>query len=270
MIDALIFAAGLGTRLRPVTDSIPKALVEVGGTSVLERAIRRVRELRPGIIVVNAHHHAEQVEAAVERLNRSFEKEAGKAGVPTWPRIVVSLEVERPLETGGGLRKAAPLFGPGHSVLLHNADVVTDLDLSALVAAHDAGARDVTSEAVGRSASLATLAVQDRASSRKLLFDGEGLFGRLFVDSGREERARSPHGRCRALAFSGVQVVSPELISCLPDEEAFSITDHHLALAAAGKRIEAHDIGATAWWDVGTPERLAAARRGASVERGAE
>jgi MurNAc alpha-1-phosphate uridylyltransferase len=270
VIDALIFAAGLGTRLRPVTDSIPKALVEVGGTSVLERAIRRVRELRPGIIVVNAHHHAELVEAAVDRLNRSFEEEAGRAGVPMWPRIVVSLEVERPLETGGGLRKAAPLFGPGHSVLLHNADVVTDLDLLALVAAHDAGARDVTSEGVGRSAPLATLAVQDRASSRKLLFDPEGLFGRLHVGSGREEVVRPARGPRREWAFSGVQVVSPELISCLPDDEVFSITDQYLALAAAGKRIEAHDIGATAWWDIGTPERLAAARGGASVERGAE
>jgi NDP-sugar pyrophosphorylase family protein len=141
---------------------------------------------------------------------------------------------------------------------------VTDLDLSALVATHGAGARDLTSEPVGKSVSLATLAVQDRVSSRKLLFDGEGLFGRLFVESGREERARSPRGRVRAFAFSGVHVVSPELISRLPDDEVFSITDHYLTLAAAGERIEPYDIGAAAWWEIGTPERLAGVRRALS------
>ncbi|MCL7965117.1 MAG: NTP transferase domain-containing protein [marine benthic group bacterium] len=249
MIDALIFAAGFGTRLRPVTDSVPKALVTVGGMTVLERAIRRIVELAPGVIVVNAHHHAGQVEAEMARLNRLLEAEAESEGEPKPPRIVVSLEAERPLETGGGLRHAVPLLGAGRPVLLHNADVVTELSLSALVAAH------------GESPRLATLAVQDRASSRKLLFDPEGLYGRLHVGSGREERAREPGGPRRALAFSGVHVVSPGLIEQLPDEEVFSITDHYLAVAASGARIEAFDIGAAAWWEIGTPERLAAARR---------
>lgn len=262
MIDALVFAAGLGTRLRPVTDAIPKALVTVGGITVLERAIRRIVELAPGVIVVNAHHHAGQIEAEAGRLSRLLDAEADAEGAPTPPRIVVSLESERPLETGGGLRHAAPLLGAGRSVLLHNADVVTELDLSALVTAHD----DEPSDAPpGESPRLATLAVQDRASSRKLLFDTDGLYGRLHVGSRREERAREPRGPRRALAFSGVHVVSPSLIAGLPDGQAFSITDHYLDLAACGSRIEAFDIGAANWWEIGTPERLSKAREAFSA-----
>jgi NDP-sugar pyrophosphorylase family protein len=264
VIDALIFAAGLGTRLRTLTDSIPKALVTVGGMTVLERAIRRIAELDPGTIVVNAHHHAGQVEAEVDRLNRLLEVEAESEEARKPPRILVSLEAGRPLETGGGLRHAAPLLGAERPVLLHNADVVTELDLSALVSAHDDDASNETCEPARESPRLATLAVHERASGRKLLFDVEGLYGRLHVGSGREELARVPCGPRRVLAFSGVHVVSPELIASLPEEEVFSITDHYLGLAASGARIEAFDIGSADWWEIGTPERLAAARRALS------
>lgn len=268
MIDALLFAAGFGTRLRPLTDSIPKALVEIGGMTVLERAIRRIAVLRPGSIVVNAHHHASQVEAEVHRLNRVLVSEAESEGAPVPPRILVSLEPERPLETGGGLRHAAPLLGPGHPVLLHNADVVTELDLSALVSAHLEGSRDDSSAPAGDATPVATLAVQDRVSSRKLLFDADGLYGRFHVDSGTEERTRTPSGPRRALAFSGVHIVSPRLVAELPAEGVFSITDHYLALAGSGARIEAHDIGEASWWEIGTPERLAAVRRTFSGQSG--
>ena len=247
MIDALVFAAGLGTRLRPVTDTIPKALVTVGGMTILERAVRRITLLDPGLIVVNAHHHAGQIEAAVDRLNEIIA-----------PRIIVSVEEDRPLETGGGLRRATHLFESGRSILLHNADVITDLDLAALVAAHTDGIRD------GRT--VATLAVQRRDSSRQLLFDSDGLYGRRHVISGREEIARAPVGDTRALAFAGIHVVAPGLVETLPDREVFSITDHYLALAAEGIQIRPFDMEGAGWWEIGTPERLAAARRALGEE----
>lgn len=256
MIDALVFAAGLGTRLRPVTDTVPKALVTVGGSTVLERAIRRILPLDPGLIVVNAHHHAEQIEALVESLNESLVvDEAGRRDpdAGSEARIVVSVERDRPLETGGGLRHARRLFDSGRPILLHNGDVITDLDLAALVSAH--------ADNTGDGRTIATLAVQRRDSSRELLFDEEGLYGRRHVTSGREELARSPAGDTQARAFAGIHVIAPELLATLPDREVFSITDHYLALAAQGVRIRPFEMGDTAWWEIGTPERLASARR---------
>ena len=248
----MVFAAGLGTRLRPLTDSIPKALVEVGGMSVLERAIRSIVELDPERIVVNAHHHAEQIEAEVARLNRILDEESGRQ----LSRIRVSHERERPLETGGGLRHAAVLFEGRQPILLHNADVLTDLDLARLVSAHEDG----SGTQMGGPA-LATLAVQDRDSSRKLLFDSRGLFGRVDLRSGRVEQAREPQGARQALAFAGIHVVSPRLIETLPDTESFSITDHYLDLARQQLMIKPFDMGTAGWWEIGSPDRLAAARR---------
>jgi NDP-sugar pyrophosphorylase family protein len=258
VIDAMVFAAGLGTRLQPETDTIPKALVSVGGMTTLERAIRRILLLDPGLIVVNAHHHSGQIEAAVERLNDSLaadtegDRNLDAAG---WglPPIIVSVEIDRPLETGGGLRHARHLFDSGRPLLLHNGDVITDLDLAALVSAHVDNVR--------RGRTLATLAVQRRNSSRELLFDEDGLYGRRHVASGKEEIARPPIGDTHAQAFAGVHVVAPELVATLPDREVFSITDHYLALAAAGERIRPFDMEVAGWWEIGTPERLAAARR---------
>jgi len=248
----MVFAAGLGTRLRPLTDSLPKALVEVGGMSVLERAIRNIVALDPGRIIVNAHHHAEQIEAEVARLNRILDSESGRQ----LSRIRVSHERERPLETGGGLRHAADLFDGRKPILLHNADVLTDLDLDRLVSAH--------AEASGTQAdgpTLATLAVHDRESSRKLLFDSRGLFGRTDLRSGRTERAREPQGAVQALAFAGIHVVSHGLMETLPATETFSITDHYLDLARENLRITPFDMASAGWWEIGSPERLAAARR---------
>ncbi len=258
MIDALVFAAGRGTRLRPLTDRTPKALVTVGGMTILERSIRRIWRLSPGVVVVNAHHHAEQIEAEVDRLNRRFAIEAERhpaqgASRRTVPKIVVSFEPDRPLETGGGLRQARGLFEAGRPVLLHNGDVITDLELEELVSWHAERSDD------GRT--VATLAVQRRDSTRQLLFDASGLYGRRHVTSGREEISRPPVGKTRALAFAGIHIVAPELLASLPEREVFSITDFYLELAASGAGIQPFDMQAAAWWEVGTPERLAAVRR---------
>lgn len=252
----MVFAAGLGTRLRPLTDTVPKALVTVCGMTILERAIRHILPLEPGSIVVNAHHHASQVETEVARLNATLmmDQSGGRdARGGDGPRIVMSLEVDRPLETGGGLRQARRLLDSGRPVLLHNGDVITQLDLASLVSAHAENIHD------GRT--IATLAVQRRASSRELLFDEEGLYGRRYVESGREELARSAIGDTLAVAFSGIHLIEPRLLATLPERDVFSITDHYLALAGQGIRIRPFDMASAGWWEIGSAERLAEARR---------
>ena len=220
----MVLAAGLGTRLRPLTDRIPKCLIDVGGMPLLEGALRRLKRAGVTEAVVNAHHHAEQVAAFLVALR---------------PMLGLRLELSREdpvLETGGGLKKAAGFFSDGQPFLVYNADVVTDLDLRALLAAHAA------------SGALATLAVLDRPSKRRLLFKD----GRL---AGREP------GEGEALAFSGVHACSPALFPLVSEEGVFSSVDVWLRLAKEGRHIGAfrHDGGV--WLDIGTPERLAAARR---------
>lgn len=140
-MKAMILAAGVGSRLRPVTDKLPKALVEIGGKTMLERAAERLRAAGASDIIVNAHHHAGQVEAAAEKLG-----------------LAVSREDEL-LDTGGGLKKAAWFFDDKKPFLLQNVDVVSDLDLAELYKAHKG---------------LATLAVRKRETSRYLVFSPDG------------------------------------------------------------------------------------------------
>jgi NDP-sugar pyrophosphorylase family protein len=266
--DAMVFAAGLGTRLRPLTDRVPKALVEVGGEPVLGRILRKLAAAGAGRIVVNVHPFAERVETYLKVTSASLREEAPAPG--PGPLLLVSREPERPLETGGGLLQAAPLFNADRPILLHNVDVLSDLDLAGLLSGHRA------------SRTLATLAVQDRPSSRKLLFDEEGLLGR------EGEPLREARGPSVARAFAGVHVIEPEVLVLLGEvagelagaaggrsgggapgamAPAFSIVEAYLRLAAAGHRIAAHDVTASAWFDVGTPERLEEARRAAREGR---
>ena len=255
MIDAMVFAAGLGTRLRPLTDELPKALVRVGGMTVLERTVRRLAGAGAERIVVNAHHHLGLVERELARLADLGLRGGDGSGPPIELRI--SPEPERPLETGGGLRRAAPLFHGDRPVLLHNVDVVSRIDLRALVAAHAAAGRG---HRPTFPPALATLAVHDRRSTRQLLFDDFGLYGRRHVASGRTEIAREPRGPRRSVGFAGLHVVAARLPGLLPDEEVFSITDAYLRLAARGDRIAGHDVSGAGWWEIGTAERLAEAR----------
>lgn len=235
--DGMVLAAGFGRRLRPLTDEIPKALVRVGGLTQLERTLRALESAGAERIVVNTHHHARQIEASIaEREGRA--------------ELRVSREEPRPLETGGGLlhAHARGLFRGDRPILVHNVDVITSIDLVALVDGHR------------RSGALATLAVQERAASRYLLFDDEGLQGRLDVRSGMREEARPQAGPLRRLAFSGVQVVAPDLLGRISEEGVFSIIDVYLRLAAGGAAVLGRDVGNAEWWEVGTPARLAVAR----------
>ena len=234
-MEAMILAAGLGTRLRPLTGDRPKALVEVGGVPMLERVARRLVAAGADHLVINVHPFADRV--------RRFVDEKNDFGV----KVSFSHEKEKNLETGGGLRHAAPLFRSSRPFLLHNVDVFTDLDLRALYAAHGE--------------SLATLAVRPAQSQRYLLFDEAGnLCGYARREDGEEIFVRAPQGPARRLDFLGVQVLSPRLFDLLTEEGVFSIISAYLRLTQAGERITPFRVAdGAAWIDIGTHERLAEA-----------
>ncbi len=235
-MDALIFAAGRGTRLGELGSHTPKALIEVGGITMLERTARQLVAAGADRIVVNVHHHADRIAGFIDThdMGASF---------------LLSHEVEQPLETGGGLWHARNLFRGDSPIFLHNVDVITDADLAAMLRAH-----------TSRGA-LATLAVHERTSTRRLLFDDAGLYGRSDERNDRRVEVRVARGGTRALAFAGVHVVAPGLLDAIEERGAFSILDPYLRLAAQGQRILPFDIGGARWLEIGTPERLAHARQ---------
>ena len=232
----MILAAGRGTRLAPLTDHTPKPLIEVGGRTLIEWVARRLVEAGADRLIVNVHGHAERIAAYLEALDLGVE-------------LVISREVERPLETGGGVLHAAPLFRRAESFLLHNADIITEIDLRALLAAHR------------ESGALATLAVHERETSRFLLFDGDGLVGWENAATGRAGSARAPRGEVRRMAFAGIHAVDPRLLDLIEESGVFSILDPYLRLAAAGERILPLDVTGSLWLEIGSPERLESGRR---------
>lgn len=238
----MLFAAGLGTRLRPLTDHMPKALVDVGGSPILERVALRLIAAGADHLVINVHHFAEQVER--------FVAERGGWGV----EVHFSREEGQPLETGGGLVRAAPLLRGDAPFFLHNADVLTDLSLETLYSAHrEWGA-------------LATVAVMERPSQRAFLFDERGLLGRVDDRRGLDLRVRPAEGEVRRLAFAGVHVVSPEILPRITETGVFSILDPYLRLAGEGERILPFRVDGALWLDIGRPEQLEAARRAAVLQ----
>ncbi|HXZ11692.1 MAG TPA: nucleotidyltransferase family protein [Candidatus Sulfotelmatobacter sp.] len=238
-MKAMILAAGLGVRLRPITDDRPKALVEIGGRTLLEITLSRLRALGIRDVIINVHSFADRIVGYLEN-NRNF-------GM----NIAISRE-EILLDTGGGLKKAAHFFlGDSGSriepFLLHNVDVISTIDLERMLRFH------------GESRALATLAVQNRQTNRYLLFDKRlQLCGRRSGDGQKTEMAR-PAEEPLALAFSGIHVISPRLLEQMSEEGAFSIITTYLRLAAAGERIQAFRADDYYWRDVGRPEDLALA-----------
>ena len=237
-MKAMVLAAGLGTRLRPLTNDRPKALVTLNGRTLLEICLERLRSFGITEAIVNTHHFADLV-ADFLAAHRNF-------GM----RIEISRE-EVLLDTGGGLKQAAWFFLEGaerdQPFLVHNVDVLSNIDLGLLLRQHR------------QSDALATLAVQERATSRYLLFDGEGLLcGRRAGRDGEPELARAAD-RPDALAFCGIHAISPRLLSLLEEEGEFPIIPAYLRLAARGEKIAAFRADACRWRDLGRPESLLAA-----------
>lgn len=239
-MKAMVLAAGLGTRLRPLTDDRPKALVMVAGRTLLEITLARLRAFGVDEVIVNAHHFAGMISDYL-KANDSF-------GM----RVEISRELEL-LDTGGGLKRAAHFFlDSDQPFFVHNVDVISDVDLGRMMRFQ----REQNA--------LATLAVQQRASSRQLLFDGEGrLCGRRA--SGADEIARPADG-LHALAFCGIHVISPRIFAEMSEDGTFSIIDAYVRLAAAGETIAAFRADGCYWRDLGKPESLLEAAR--DVESG--
>jgi NDP-sugar pyrophosphorylase family protein len=236
-MKAMILAAGLGTRLRPLTNDRPKALVEVAGRTLLEITIARLREFGVREVIVNVHHFAGMV---IEYL-----REKNNFGI----RIEIS-EEDSLLDTGGGLKKAAWFFceeGSTAPFILHNVDVISTIDLQRMLDFH------------AQNQALATLAVQQRQSSRYLLFDKQmRLCGRRLVKEQKTELVR-PSSQFEEVAFSGIHVILPSLLRMMSEQGAFSIVQAYLRLASEGERILAYRADGDYWRDLGKPESVARA-----------
>jgi NDP-sugar pyrophosphorylase family protein len=240
-MKAMILAAGLGTRLRPLTNDRPKALVEVGGRTLLEITLSRLRTFGVREVIVNVHHFADMVVDYLKR-NNNF-----------GAQIEISIE-ELLLDTGGGLKKAAWFFledanGLDEPFILHNVDAISTIDLGRMVRFH------------GEYRALATLAVQERETSRYLLFDEQGRLCGRRAGPDREPELVRPAQDAQALAFSGIHVISPRLLSMITEEGAFSIIASYLRLAAKGESIVAFRADEYYWRDLGRPENVVQAER---------
>jgi NDP-sugar pyrophosphorylase family protein len=233
-MKAMILAAGVGSRLQPLTHDIPKALLEVGGAPMIERVIRRLQAAGVTELVVNLFHLGERIVGFLASKNRF--------GL----RIEFTREVEL-LDTGGGLKNAAWFFDDSRPFFLHNVDVLSDIDLEGLLRFHERGG------------ALATLAVQSRPGSRQLLFDRGGqLCGREAPEG--LEWAREPLQGVERLAFTGIHVIEPAIFPKMTETGAFPITQTYLRLAGEGERVLAYRADGSYWQDVGSPEKLEAAR----------
>jgi NDP-sugar pyrophosphorylase family protein len=237
-MKAMILAAGLGTRLRPITTSIPKALVRVQGLPILEIIIRRLAHYGFKDIVINLHYLPDPILSFLKKLN------------PYDIRIQISHETDRILDTGGGIKKARKWLDEGQPFLVHNVDVLSDIDLLEMYHYHLD--REV----------LATLAVKNRNSSRSLLFD------RTWRLSGWENRdteerkiiRKTDPGDLQQIGFCGIHVISPKIFDLMQDDEVFSIINTYVQLAAE-YTIVGFPAEENLWMDIGSHQQLREANR---------
>jgi NDP-sugar pyrophosphorylase family protein len=234
-MKAMILAAGLGTRLRPLTDDRPKALVELAGYTLLEITLRRLRQSGIREVIVNVHHFADMIVG--------YLKKHDNFGM----RIEISRE-DVLLDTGGGLKKAAWFFldssNSDEPFILHNVDVLSTIDLELMVQSHR------------ENQALATLAVQERETSRYLLFDTQNQLCGRRAGRDREPEIVRPCGQTLVLAFSGVHVISPRLLSRMTEEGVFSIINSYLRLAGEGEKIVGFRADEYYWRDLGRPANV--------------
>ncbi|UCD23441.1 MAG: NTP transferase domain-containing protein [Gemmatimonadota bacterium] len=243
----MILAAGAGTRLRPLTDTMPKALVPVGDRPLLGWVLQRLAESGVDRIIVNTHYHEDQI---VEYLD---------SHTPANIDLAISPEPDGPYDTGGGLFAASHLFRENRPFLLHNVDVLSRIPFEGLLDEH-ARARQQIGDRV-----VATVAVQARDADRQLLFDDLGLMGWENAGSdrtrGRWHRVREPVGTLRRYSFTGIHVIDPSLFQATERAGKFSIITLYLELAAFGYVVVPSDVSEHDWIDAGTPDRLVEAGR---------
>lgn len=239
-MKAMIFAAGLGTRLRPITDNKPKALVEVGGVPMLRRVIENLKRYGIDEIVVNVHHFPDQIKEYLS-VNDNF-------GV----KLHISDESDKLLDTGGGILKAREWLDGDEPFLVHNADILTDVDLGEMIQRHRESDAD------------ATLLVAQRTTSRYLLMDNVmRMHGWTNVKTGEVKPAGIDIADYRAYAFGGIHIVSPSLFDDLErygrKADVFSIMPFYIE-ACGTKKIAGYEPAIDHnWFDIGKPGTLKAA-----------
>jgi NDP-sugar pyrophosphorylase family protein len=230
-MKAIIFAAGLGTRLKPITNHIPKALVPLKGKPLLEHAIEKLVSSGIEEIVINIHHFGEKIINYINAKNYS---------VP----IYFSDERDYLLETGGALKKAAPLLKGDKPIIAMNVDIVSSIDIKELVSFHN------------KHNALATLAVRTRQTSRYLLFNNKmELKGWKNIHTNETITHLPELTNTTPLAFSGIQVLSPDFFSHITEYGKFSIIKTYLRLADKHKIMGYHDTSPF-WIDVGKPGEI--------------
>jgi len=228
---AMILAAGLGTRLKPITDSIPKALVKVGSTTLLEICIKKLKSQGISDIIINVHHFADQLKNFLA-ANNNF-------GIS----ISISDESDKLLDTGGGLKKAARFFDDGKPFLLHNVDVISNLNLKVLYNFH------INSNAI------ATLVVRKRESGRYLLFNSENILCGWKNVKTNQTISSVDVKLLEEYAFSGIHIIDPKIFSLMPNDEVFSMIDLYLNIMKS-YTIQSYIDDDSFWMDVGNPNSL--------------
>jgi len=232
-MKALLFCAGLGTRLMPLTKDKPKALVEINDKTLLQWNLEKLKAAGIDQVFVNVHHFGD--------LIIDFLKENNNFGM----QIVISDESPKLLDTGGGLKKVSAKLDQNENLLIHNVDIISSLNLNDLMDYH-----------IAENAS-ATLAVRSRQTSRYLIIDDDSfeLMGWTNIKTGELKLSRISSNTVTNFAFNGIHIINSKAFQHLPDEEVFSIIDFYLELAKHQKVIAYPDLD-TNWVDVGKPENI--------------
>ncbi len=234
MINAMIFAAGLGSRLKPLTDHRPKALVEVAGIPLLEIALRKMERMGIPKVVVNVHHHADQMLDFLSHFKSSKME------------VLISHEQDQLLDTGGGLLKARPLFDRQASILLYNVDILTNADLNKFIESHLKADHSVS------------LMVKNREASRYLLFDEKMHLAGWRQADGSGETLLSDKQTLKPFGFQGIHLIKPSLFEYMNEQGAFPIVPFYLGVADK-LPIVGYESKDSDWFDIGTPQKLARA-----------
>ncbi len=235
-MKAMIFAAGKGTRLKPLTDNTPKALVPVNGTPMIELVIKNLISIGVKEIIVNVHYLADQI---IDFLNSN-----NNFGI----RIEISDETNELLGTGGGLKKASWFFNSNEAFIVHNVDVISNIDLKGMFDFHN------------QNKALATLAVRKRTSSRYFIFNDKQELSGWENTKTSEKIISKPSDNIKKLAFSGIHIISPAIFKNIKQNGKFSIVQNYLELSKSNLILAyQHDKGY--WFDIGSSEKLDVAEK---------
>jgi len=229
-MKAMIFAAGLGTRLKPLTDKIPKALVKVAGKPMLQRTLEHLKKYGFTDIIINVHHFADQVEEFLS--TNKFDL-----------NIQISDERKEVLDTGGGLKKATWFFNDSKPFLVINADIISDMDLNQLYYFH------------WENSNLVTIVIRNRPSGRCFLFNEDLRLCGWRNNKTGEQIIKIQEGKLVGYPFSGIHIVNPAIFDNIDETGKFSIVDVYLRLAAT-RKIYGYLDNSPVWFDIGDSHKL--------------